>query len=185
MKLLLAISLALLIPTSSFAGEMMTYDLTAKEDNPLKGKYPPYYKSLGLIDFAYLKGTPLEGLVSTWLNKDEQKNDFDKFNVKIANSKIHTQELYFSQPSTCNPDTAKTEITFLKINNQNVKMLGICSSGGRYKYVAATPKGIDFVINEFKTKNVVFVGFTKVWNNIPFATNGFTEVWDNFGGDAI
>ncbi|GAM59089.1 hypothetical protein JCM19231_550 [Vibrio ishigakensis] len=59
-------------------------------------------------------------------------------------------------------------------------------SSGEYTSAGAlTDAGQQFIVNEFKRKNVVHVKFGPNGGAVNFSAKGFTKAWNNGGGDAL
>lgn len=111
--------------------------------------------------------------------------------VKVGSSTSGKQRIYFETINWSNGEFKNTcsgemEATTIKVNNQNVTFHRWCNKetfdGQQFNVLSFSPvtgKGLDFVVNQFKTKNTVTV------DGVKYSAKGFTKVWNSYGGDSI
>ncbi|MER0326215.1 hypothetical protein [Vibrio vulnificus] len=127
------------------------------------------------------------------LDNIRNKTSTTDYSVEIAPSRSGKQNLYiFWDSKDCIVNNDKIDKKVFKVNGQNVSFLVFCENykNSDKKYISATAasdKGAEFVINQFKAKSWVTLSNidSDKLDKIKFWANGFTKAWDSAGGDAL
>ena len=174
--------LILLLSQAIFADAI--YDLTKPENKTLSDTWPEY-KEVRLKNFDDTAviggGFENESIVSFQLKNSEK---IDKIaNVRIDFNRTGRKVLYISAFESCPIKDTAIGTTVLIVSKTNIKFTKLCNSINNVYYTAASPKGRDFIVNEFKTKRYVPFYINDFY--VQFDAKGFNEAWSRFGDDAI
>lgn len=170
------------ISMTSYGGEV--YDL--KNEERLK-------KELGIFDHRFIKtisftetfDSPQRGISYTFLRNDMNSNDSIPFHMASINSYSKGQKISFKSYANCEERDMHDGV--IKVNGQNIQVVNGCGKDkdgyNAEVYIIKTDAGLDYIVNEFKRKEIVKVGFGNI--TIPFSAKGFIKAWDSFGGAAL
>ncbi|HBH7883345.1 hypothetical protein [Vibrio parahaemolyticus] len=153
---------------------------------------PPYTNGLRVNVTEKEAKTALDDLDKI-LKNIQNKFATTDYSVEIAPSRSGKQNLYFFWDSKdCVINKEKIDRKVFNVNGQNVNFLVFCETykDSDKKYISATAasdKGAEFVINQFKLKSWVTLSNidSDKLDKIKFWANGFTKAWNSAGGDAL
>ena len=103
--------------------------------------------------------------------------------ASIGSAKNGEQQMYFSAVHDfCDDKDEPSSASVFNVEGKNVRFTKYCN--GEYReYFITTRKGEDYVLEQFKKRDMVSIkGFQYP---LLFDAAGFTKAWNSFGGDAL